>query len=261
MLARRIPSSLASASARRHACGGCAPCPTAALLQKRKVESQPAKEAGGKRQPKALSAGFGFVECSTEASAKAAMRKLQAGPYAACLSQLSSQLSWSRGSQAAARRKLSAPCGLQSQTCSSACCAIHDSRLTCGAGVTARPPYLCNNSRSLLRSAAQAQQHLASVFEVGPLHPSAPRQCSTAAAWVGLRTQHAGVLPGQAQAGRPAQLEGPCSLARCAQGSPQAGRGCQAAGAQRGLRGGQEGHPGPVQPHGPGQALQPAPEV
>ena len=61
------------------------------------MESQPAKEAGGKRQPKALSAGFGFVECSTEASARAAMRKLQAGPYAACLSQLSSQLSWSRG--------------------------------------------------------------------------------------------------------------------------------------------------------------------
>ena len=91
------PVILACASARRQACGGCTPCPTAALLQKRKVESQPAKEAGGKRQPKALSAGFGFVECSTEASAKAAMRKLQAGTYGAFLSHLLSQLSWSRG--------------------------------------------------------------------------------------------------------------------------------------------------------------------
>ena len=50
------------------------------MLQKRKVESKASKEPNAKTQAKALSAGFGFVECSTEASAKAAMRKLQVQP-------------------------------------------------------------------------------------------------------------------------------------------------------------------------------------
>ena len=45
-----------------------------AAVQKRKADSKPDGKAA---KAKALSAGFGFVECSTEASAKAAARKLQ----------------------------------------------------------------------------------------------------------------------------------------------------------------------------------------